>query len=114
MQESLFTEMRRAQVFIGAQGDAAKKVEQEARLLTDLKHVHILRALESFMAGGVFNIVTDFCDDGDLSVAIEKQRGPNGDGLPPILLLSFGIELGTRHQPRVLVGRSEVSRIPGP
>lgn len=67
-------------MYIGAQGDAAKKVELEARLLTELKHPHILRAFESFVANGVFNIVTEFCDDGDLSLAIERQRGPNGDG----------------------------------
>eukprot|EP00035_Acanthoeca_spectabilis_P039005 m.58170 g.58170 ORF g.58170 m.58170 type:complete len:737 (+) comp9396_c0_seq1:183-2393(+) len=96
------------QVFIGAQGDAAKKVEQEARLLTDLKHVHILRALESFMAGGVFNIVTDFCDDGDLSVAIEKQRGPNGDGpkFPESQVLDWTLQLGLAlqymHERRIL------------
>jgi hypothetical protein len=69
------------QMFVGAASEkAATSAEQEARLLAGLKHPHILRCFDAFVAGGVFNIVTELCDDGDLSLAIEHQRGEDDKG----------------------------------
>eukprot|EP00038_Savillea_parva_P014158 m.10175 g.10175 ORF g.10175 m.10175 type:complete len:877 (-) comp2720_c0_seq1:63-2693(-) len=68
------------QVYLGSDAKMTQKVVQEAKLLMTLKHPHVLRARETFMGGGVFNIVTDFCDDGDLSLAIDMQRGHDGNG----------------------------------
>lgn len=69
------------QVFVGtATEKASRSAEQEARLLAGLKHPHILRCFDAFVASGVFSIVTELCDDGDLALAIEQQRAPDGNG----------------------------------
>ncbi|XP_063432164.1 uncharacterized protein LOC134714658 [Mytilus trossulus] len=48
---------------------------REAKLLQQLKHEHIVAYVSSFRERASLCIVTEYCDSGDLSDALEKQRG---------------------------------------
>lgn len=49
--------------------------EEEAKLLRNLKHRHILHAESVFQDHGVLCIVTEFCDKGDLAQFLAKRNG---------------------------------------
>lgn len=48
---------------------------REAKLLQQLKHEHIVAYVSSFKDRASLCIVTEYCDSGDLSDVLEKQRG---------------------------------------
>ncbi|XP_056001883.1 uncharacterized protein LOC125654014 [Ostrea edulis] len=58
-----------------ATSDEQELAEKEASLLTDLQHEFILHAVTSFQDNGALCIVTEFCDQGDLSQFLEKRSG---------------------------------------
>ena len=51
-----------------------EEAKLEARLLSKLKHQHIIAYFDHFVAVGCVNIVTEFCDGGDLAAAISSQK----------------------------------------
>ncbi|XP_062609119.1 uncharacterized protein LOC134270886 [Saccostrea cucullata] len=59
--------------------DERELAEKEASLLTDLQHEFILHAVTSFQDKGALCIVTEFCDQGDLSQFLERRCGKSLD-----------------------------------
>ncbi|XP_061178716.1 serine/threonine-protein kinase Nek3-like [Saccostrea echinata] len=59
--------------------DERELAEKEASLLTDLQHEFILHAVTSFQEKGALCIVTEFCDQGDLSQFLERRCGKSLD-----------------------------------
>lgn len=59
--------------------DERDLAEKEANLLTSLKHEFILHAVTSFQSDGALCIVTEFCDQGDLSQFLERRNGRSLD-----------------------------------
>ncbi|KAJ9444475.1 putative serine/threonine-protein kinase nek3 [Diplonema papillatum] len=51
-----------------------RKVQKEAAHLMRLKHPNILRFIEAYWANGALNIVTEYCDGGDLAAWLTRYR----------------------------------------
>ena len=47
---------------------------REANLLRDLNHTNVLRYTDSFEANGALCIVTEYCENGDLSEYLDKRN----------------------------------------
>lgn len=63
------------QVFMaGLKPDETTAAGKEADLLRKLKHPHILACSDVFLGGGFVNIVTEYCDEGDLWHQIELKQ----------------------------------------
>ncbi|XP_062588790.1 uncharacterized protein LOC134250433 [Saccostrea cucullata] len=54
--------------------DERERAEQEASLLKDLQHEFILRTVTSYHEKGALCIVTEFCDQGNLSEFLERRN----------------------------------------
>jgi eukaryotic-like serine/threonine-protein kinase len=65
-------------------GNDAEKFLTQADLLARLRHPHILRVLDSGMAGEVPFLIMEYASRGTL-----RQRHPKGTRLPPATLLSY-------------------------
>lgn len=69
---------------------------------TLLQHPHIVRFYDQFVDVNCVNIVTEYCDGGDLSDAIESQKDPaNGNGAPfgEAVVLNWLVQLTTVQTP---------------
>ena len=87
--------------------ETMSKAQQEARLLSELKHPHIVQFYDQFVDGSCVNIVTEYCDGGDLSAAIDWQKDLGGGspfGEPVVLswLVQLTTALSYMHERRVL------------
>lgn len=47
---------------------------REANLLRDLNHTNVLKYTDSFESDGALCIVTEFCENGDLSEFLDKRN----------------------------------------
>ena len=54
--------------------DAMQSARKEAELLKDLRHPHIVSFVESFIDKGVFIIIMEYCEEGDLAGHIDKLK----------------------------------------
>lgn len=68
---------------INFQGQESERTQalREAELLSKVRHDHILNYIESFEDDECLNIVTEYCDGGDLEVYL---RNRNGKSLPEV------------------------------
>lgn len=68
---------------INFQGQESERTQalREAELLSKVRHEHILNYIESFEDDECLNIVTEYCDGGDLEVYL---RNRNGKSLPEV------------------------------
>lgn len=68
---------------INFQGQESERTQalREAELLSKVRHGHILNYIESFEDDECLNIVTEYCDGGDLEVYL---RNRNGKSLPEV------------------------------
>ena len=46
----------------------------EMKILSTIKHSHILKFVRSFVEGGTLFLITEYCEHGDLSVKIENKK----------------------------------------
>eukprot|EP00041_Stephanoeca_diplocostata_P021383 m.497130 g.497130 ORF g.497130 m.497130 type:complete len:645 (+) comp21813_c1_seq4:293-2227(+) len=54
--------------------DDLEEAKREAQLLSTLAHQHIITFFAQFVTADCVNIVTEFCDGGDLAAAISSQQ----------------------------------------
>ena len=59
-------------------GNLSDKEQQsasnEAKLLKELKHPHIVDYVETFIVDGTFIIIMEYCEEGDLAFHVKRMR----------------------------------------
>ena len=77
----------------------------EAKILSSVKSIYIVRYYESFEENNYLNIVMEYCDGGDLSQFIEKNKDtkkPLDENLIWNFFLKITIGLATLHKSKIL------------
>ena len=77
----------------------------EAKILSSVKSIYIVRYYESFEENSYLNIVMEYCDGGDLSQFIEKNKEtkkPLDENLIWNIFLKITIGLATLHKSKIL------------
>ena len=77
----------------------------EAKILSSVKSIYIVRYYESFEENNYLNIVMEYCDGGDLSQFIEKNKEskkPLDENLIWNIFLKITIGLATLHKSKIL------------
>ena len=77
----------------------------EAKILSSVKSIYIVRYYESFEENSYLNIVMEYCDGGDLSQFIEKNKEtkkPLEENLIWNIFLKITIGLASLHKSKIL------------
>lgn len=79
---------------INFQGQESERTQalREAELLSKVRHGHILNYIESFEDDECLNIVTEYCDGGDLEVYL---RNRNGKSLPEVRVCHWMFQIAS-------------------
>ena len=80
-------------------------VKLEAKILSSVKSIYIVRYYDSFEENNYLNIVMEYCDGGDLSQFIEKNKGKNkllDEDIIWTIFLKITIGLATLHKSKIL------------
>ena len=93
---------------INFQGQESERTQalREAELLSKVRHEHILNYIESFEDDECLNIVTEYCDGGDLEVYL---RNRNGKSLPEVRVCHWIYQTASGLQ--VLLGMCQMGDI---
>ena len=80
-------------------------VKLEAKILSSVKSIYIVRYYDSFEENNYLNIVMEYCDGGDLNQFIEKNKESNillKEDLIWTIFLKITIGLATLHKSKIL------------
>ena len=80
-------------------------VKLEAKILSSVKSIYIVRYYDSFEENNYLNIVMEYCDGGDLNQFIEKKKESNeplNEDLIWTIFLKITIGLATLHKSKIL------------
>ena len=83
-----------------------KSAEQEAKLLSKLKHPNIVSYKDSFEKDGFLYIAMQFCEGGDLYNKLKEQRGTLLDERQ---LVEWFVQIAMALQVRILSFRQDFS-----
>ena len=81
------------------------EVKLEAKILSSVKSIYIVRYYDSFEDNNYLNIVMEYCDGGDLSQFIEKNKEKNkllDEDIIWTIFLKITIGLATLHKSKIL------------
>ena len=89
----------------GLSKEEIKDVKLEAKILSSIKSVYVVRYLESFEEKNFLNIVMEYCDGGDLGQFIEDKKAKNeniNEDLIWKLFIKITLGLAAIHKLKIL------------